>query len=46
MEVERIMDACKEGGGYIFNSGEMNPGYVAEENMLAYMNTAKKLSEY
>ena len=45
-EVERIMDACKEGGGYIFNSGEMNPGYVAEENMLAYMNTAKILSEY
>jgi uroporphyrinogen-III decarboxylase len=45
-EVARIMLACKMGGGYIFNSGEMNPAYVPEENMMAYMNTAHKLADY
>jgi hypothetical protein len=40
------MNSCKEGGGYIFNSGEMNPGYVSEENMMAYMNAARELSDY
>ena len=40
------MDICKEGGGYIFNTGEMNPRQVPEENMMAYMETAKKLADY
>ncbi len=45
-EVERIMSICKEGGGYIFNTGEMNPGQTPEENMIAYMTTARKLADY
>jgi uroporphyrinogen decarboxylase len=45
-DVERIMGICKEGGGYIFNTGEMVPRFVPEENMTAYMSTARKLAEY
>ena len=45
-DVKRIMDICKKGGGYIFNTGEMNPRQVPEENMMAYMETAKKLADY
>ncbi|MCX6991844.1 MAG: hypothetical protein NT011_01750 [Kiritimatiellaeota bacterium] len=45
-EVARIMQTCKPGGGYIFNTGEMNPRDIPEENMLAMMKAAKKLSEY
>jgi len=45
-DVERIMGICKKGGGYIFNTGEMNPRQVPEENMMAYMETAIKLAEY
>lgn len=45
-EVERIMGICKEGGGYIFNTGEMNPRQTPEENMLAYMSTARKMAEF
>jgi uroporphyrinogen decarboxylase len=45
-DVKRIMKICKEGGGFIFNSGEMNPRMIPEENMDAYMLTAKSLSEY
>ena len=45
-EVERIMGICKEGGGYIFNTGEMVPRFVPEENMVAFMSTAKRLAAY
>ena len=45
-DVERIMKICKPGGGFIFNSGEMNPRDIPEENMDTYMRMAKKLSEY
>jgi uroporphyrinogen-III decarboxylase len=45
-DVKRIIGICKEGGGYIFNTGEMNPRQVTEENMSAYMETAIKLAEY
>lgn len=45
-DVERIMKICKPGGGYIFNTGEMNPRAIPEENMLAMMKAAKKLSDY
>jgi uroporphyrinogen decarboxylase len=45
-EVRRIMKICKEGGGFIFNAGEMNPRMIPEENMDAYMKTARSLSGY
>jgi uroporphyrinogen-III decarboxylase len=45
-DVERIMNICKDGGGYVFNTGEMNPGQTPEENMIAYMSAAQKLAEY
>lgn len=45
-ETIRIMNACKNNGGYIFNTGEMNPSQVPFENMKTMMETAKLLSEY
>lgn len=45
-ETERIMTACKGNGGYIFNTGEMNPSQVPEENMKVMMETARMLAEY
>lgn len=45
-DVERIMKICKPGGGFVFNTGEMNPRMVPEENMNAYMSAAKRLSDY
>jgi len=45
-EVERIVGICKDGGGYIFNTGEMNPRDIPAENMKAMMAAAKKLSRY
>lgn len=40
-EAKRIMNICKKGGGYIFNTGEMNPRDVPEENMKALVKAAK-----
>jgi len=45
-EVKRIMNICKDGGGFIFNSGEMNPREIPEENMMAFMETAHKIADY
>lgn len=45
-EVERIMAIGKPGGGFIFNTGEMNPRDVPEANMDAMMKAAKRLSDY
>jgi len=45
-DVTRIMEICKPGGAYVFNTGEMNPRQVPEENMDACMATAKKVSAY
>jgi uroporphyrinogen-III decarboxylase len=45
-ETTRIINICKENGGYIFNTGEMNPGQVPAENMKAMMDTARTLAEY
>jgi uroporphyrinogen-III decarboxylase len=45
-ETTRIITSCKENGGYIFNTGEMNPSQVPPENMKAMMDTAIKLAEY
>jgi len=43
-EAERIMNICKNEGGYIFNTGEMNPRDIPVENMKALINTARKYS--
>jgi uroporphyrinogen decarboxylase len=45
-EVERIMGICKPGGRYIFNTGEMNPRQIPEENMDAMVKAAKRLATY
>jgi uroporphyrinogen-III decarboxylase len=45
-ETTRIITICKENGGYIFNTGEMNPSQVTAENMKAMMDTARHLAEY
>lgn len=45
-ETSRIINGCKNNPGYIFNTGEMNPRDVPEENMRSMMNTARRLSEY
>ena len=46
LEVKRIMAIGNPGGGYIFNTGEMNPRQVPVENMRAFMNTAKSVASY
>lgn len=43
-ETERIMKIAIPGGGYIFNTGEMNPRDVPEANMRAMIRTAKALA--
>lgn len=44
-ETERIMKAGKVGGGYMFDTGEMNPRDVPEENMRTMIQTAKKIGQ-
>ncbi len=44
-ETTRIITACRDNKGYIFNTGEMNPGQVSFENMKAMMDTARDLAE-
>jgi uroporphyrinogen decarboxylase len=41
-EAKRIMNTAKIDGGYMFNSGEMNPREVPETNMEAMMKTARE----
>ena len=41
-EAERIMNTAKAGGGYLFNTGEMNPRDVPVANMEAMIETARK----
>ena len=41
-EAERIMNTAKVGGGYMFNTGEMNPRDVPETNMEAMIKTARE----
>ena len=41
-EAKRIMDIYKPGGGFIFNTGEMNPRDVPEENMRALVKSARE----
>jgi uroporphyrinogen decarboxylase len=45
-EVNKMMSICKEGGGFICNTGEMNPRDTPVENMEAYMSTAWNLADY
>ena len=45
-ESERVMKLGKQGGGYIFNSGEMIPRDIPEENMIAMISTARKFGVY
>jgi [methyl-Co(III) methylamine-specific corrinoid protein]:coenzyme M methyltransferase len=45
-EVERIIGACKDGGGYIFSSGEMIPRDTPKENISAMLRTVKRLGAY
>ena len=41
-EAERIMNAAKSGGGYLFSTGEMNPRDVPVDNMEAMIKAAKE----
>ena len=43
---KRIMNIGKQGGGYIFNSGEMVPRDIPEENMIAMIKTAREYGKY
>ena len=45
-ESRRIMDIGKQNGGYLFNSGEMIPRDVPEENMRAFVNAGKEFGKY
>jgi uroporphyrinogen decarboxylase len=41
-EAARIMNTAKVGGGYMFNTGEMNPRDVPETNMETMIKTARE----
>jgi len=41
-EADRIVRAASPGGGFIFNTGEMNPRDVPEENMRAMLRGARR----
>jgi uroporphyrinogen-III decarboxylase len=43
-EVERILDTCAGQGGYLFNTGEMNPRDVPAENMRAMVKAVRTYS--
>ena len=45
-ESKRVMELGKISGGYIFNSGEMIPRDVPEENMKAMIRAAKDFGKY
>jgi len=40
-ESRRVFDVGAEGGGYIFDSGEMIPRDVPEENIRAFMKAGR-----
>ena len=42
-EAERIVKIGYSDGGYMFNTGEMNPRDIPEENMRAMVQTAKRV---
>jgi Uroporphyrinogen-III decarboxylase len=45
-ESKRVMELGKQNGGYIFNSGEMIPRDVPEENIRAMIKAARDYSTY
>lgn len=45
-ESRRIMEMGKQNGGYLFNSGEMIPRNVPEENMRALIKAGKEFGKY
>jgi uroporphyrinogen decarboxylase len=45
-EMERVVPALKEGGGYIFSSDHSVPSSVSLENFRHIVNTAKRLGSY
>lgn len=45
-ESKRIMEIGKLNGGYLFNSGEMIPRDVPEENMRAFIRAGKEFGRY
>jgi len=44
-EAERLVELCYSRGGYIFNTGEMNPRDVPAENMKAMVQAVRKCSQ-
>jgi uroporphyrinogen decarboxylase len=45
-EADRIIRTAGPGGGFMFNTGEMNPRDVPEENMRAMIRAAKKAVQH
>lgn len=45
-ESRRIMEIGKKNGGYLFNSGEMIPRDVPEENIKAFIKAGKEFGKY
>jgi len=45
-ETRRIMETGKQGGGYIFNSGEAIPFQTTEENIRTMVSTARECGKY
>ncbi|NUQ62262.1 MAG: uroporphyrinogen decarboxylase family protein [Pirellulales bacterium] len=43
-EAERLVNLCYPAGGYVFNTGEMNPRDVPAENMYAMVKAAREAS--
>ena len=45
-EIERVVPALKENGGYIFSSDHSIPNSVSLENMRAIVDTVKRAGTY
>lgn len=45
-ESKRVMEIGKQNGAYIFNSGEMIPRDVPEENMRAFVRAGREFGKY
>ena len=45
-EIERLVPALKQGGGYIFSSDHSIPNSVSAENFHAILDTVKRVGRY
>ena len=45
-EIERLVPALKQGGGYIFSSDHSIPNSVSAENFRAILDTVKRVGRY